>query len=232
MKSKKCNKCGEVKSHEEFYKNKNRNNSLFSSCKECYLKAKKEYKLNNKEKIKAQNKIYKEKNKASILEKARIYNATRKEEQKKYRKENKERLKLLHKKWREANKDSLNQKMYLYRNKNKEKFKMIAKKYRQSEKGKESSYRKLMKRRSQKHKITFHVHERRAILERDKYICQNCRIKVHDRRINWNTPDKAHIDHVMPLLLGGTSEPKNLQTLCRTCNLRKGYKGNEQLALF
>lgn len=33
-----------------------------------------------------------------------------------------------------------------------------------------------------------------------------------------------HIDHIMPLALGGSNARRNIQLLCRTCNLRKGFK--------
>ena len=33
-----------------------------------------------------------------------------------------------------------------------------------------------------------------------------------------------HLDHIMPLKLGGTHEPSNVQLLCPTCNMEKGSK--------
>jgi 5-methylcytosine-specific restriction endonuclease McrA len=35
---------------------------------------------------------------------------------------------------------------------------------------------------------------------------------------------KFEIDHVMPILLGGSNWPENLQLLCRRCNRSKGHK--------
>lgn len=33
-----------------------------------------------------------------------------------------------------------------------------------------------------------------------------------------------HVDHIMPLVLGGTNWPDNLQLLCPRCNMKKGSK--------
>lgn len=37
-----------------------------------------------------------------------------------------------------------------------------------------------------------------------------------------------HLDHIMPITLGGTNWPENLQLLCPTCNLRKNAKHPEE----
>jgi 5-methylcytosine-specific restriction endonuclease McrA len=83
-------------------------------------------------------------------------------------------------------------------------------------------YKKGIKRRSYKQKVNFKPHERIEILKRDNWTCQCCGIKVHDEKISNET--KAHIDHIIPISKGGHSEPFNLQTLCRTCNLSKSDK--------
>ena len=46
------------------------------------------------------------------------------------------------------------------------------------------------------------------------YRCNICRRKYSE--------DNLHIDHIHPLSKGGTAHLRNLQVLCRTCNLQKG----------
>lgn len=52
------------------------------------------------------------------------------------------------------------------------------------------------------------------IFNRQKGKCAECKINL----------EKYHIDHVMPLSLGGSNWPTNLQILCKTCNQKKHAK--------
>lgn len=56
---------------------------------------------------------------------------------------------------------------------------------------------------------------RKLILDRDHSRCQSC-----GRGVEHGVT--LHIDHVLPVALGGTNDPDNLQTLCDECNLGKG----------
>lgn len=55
--------------------------------------------------------------------------------------------------------------------------------------------------------------QRVRIYERDSYSCQSCGAKEH-----------LCIDHILPVSRGGDSSDDNLQTLCLSCNTRKGNK--------
>ncbi len=56
-----------------------------------------------------------------------------------------------------------------------------------------------------------------TILKRDKYSCRMC------GRSPGTTPHiELHVDHIVPVVKGGTNAPENLQTLCNECNVGKG----------
>lgn len=56
----------------------------------------------------------------------------------------------------------------------------------------------------------------KRILRAQGYLCPYCLANL--RKV------KKHLDHVMPLALGGSNGPENLQYLCAPCNLSKGAK--------
>ena len=54
---------------------------------------------------------------------------------------------------------------------------------------------------------------RNAVFSRDNFVCVIC---GHDENLS--------VDHIKPVKLGGTNELENLQTLCLSCNVKKGWK--------
>lgn len=54
---------------------------------------------------------------------------------------------------------------------------------------------------------------RKKVLTRDSYNCQKC----------GTTTKEMHVDHIIPVSKGGSEfDEENLQTLCPSCNLKKG----------
>ena len=59
---------------------------------------------------------------------------------------------------------------------------------------------------------------RTVILNRDGYQCVYC----------GSTEEPLHVDHKMPLSLGGSNDPDNLVVACRECNCGKSGRTVEQ----
>lgn len=202
-----CSLCGEFKDFAEFHKDNRQQDGYVSKCKVCRNARMKQYYEENKEEVLQRNAQYVEKNK--------------------------EKVKKMRKKYYDENQEYITHRERTRWQENAEELKAKKRQWGKTKQGLDAYYRSRTKRRSYKHKVHFTPFERKEILDRDKWTCQNCGIKVHDRSAgNWNTPDKAHIDHIIPISKSGNSEPSNLQTLCRTCNLKKNNKIEEQLAFF
>jgi 5-methylcytosine-specific restriction endonuclease McrA len=60
--------------------------------------------------------------------------------------------------------------------------------------------------------------QRTKIFERDGYKCVWC-----------GSQKNLQVDHIEPLLKGGTDEDANLRTLCGSCNIKKGGKYDHEL---
>lgn len=54
---------------------------------------------------------------------------------------------------------------------------------------------------------------RMRVFEQDRFACQHC-----------GSQKDLCVDHIIPLSKGGACEHRNYQTLCRSCNSRKGKK--------
>ena len=103
-----------------------------------------------------------------------------------------------------------------YRNKNKKSIAAKSKKYNQ--KNKESHRTHDQNRRARKlkagGKLSISLFDRLFKLQRGKCAC--CHVDLSKK-----TP---HMDHVVPLALGGPNSDENMQLLCKSCNLSKRAK--------
>jgi 5-methylcytosine-specific restriction endonuclease McrA len=64
-----------------------------------------------------------------------------------------------------------------------------------------------------------HKAERLAIYLRDDFTCVYCLRDLHSAN-----PFDVTLDHLLPRSLGGTHEPTNLMTACRSCNSSRQAK--------
>ena len=125
-----CSKCGEVKSLDMFYKKYKKSTA---KCIFCIKKEVKEYRQNNKKKIKNAKKIYCDKNKEKIkLQNKKTYqkySEKYKINAKEYRQNNKEIIAKKSKEYRIKNKETLKDYQIEYKRKNRYKYREQNNKY-------------------------------------------------------------------------------------------------------
>lgn len=108
-----------------------------------------------------------------------------------------------------------------YRNDNAQQIKIIKKAYCTNNPHKTREWNH--KRRALKHKAFVATVNSTSIFERDNWTCQICGRKV-DKDVHHNHWDYPTIDHIIPLVRGGTHEPSNVQCAHMGCNNQKGAK--------
>jgi 5-methylcytosine-specific restriction enzyme A len=69
-------------------------------------------------------------------------------------------------------------------------------------------------------RIKLPIAVRKYVLDRDHYQCQSCGTTQQESALE--------IDHIIALAAGGTNDISNLQTLCKTCNNRKGKQFDDR----
>ena len=127
-----CCKCGEIKTVDNFNKNKSKKDGVYNICKEC----RKEYNKNNREKEYERQRRYYENNKDRERKKRRQYYENNQEKESKRKRQryenNKEKVLGINRRWRENNKEKLFEINRQYRENNKEKISETNRQYREN----------------------------------------------------------------------------------------------------
>lgn len=191
-----CSKCKVEKPKTEFNIHRSKTDGLRCHCKSCMA----EYRESNREKLAK----YREANRERIAAYKLEYRSANAENIATYNAANREKKAAQAAKYRAANpeKFAAQQAAYIAANPDKRAARVRNRRARKRKaEGKHSSA------------------DVRAIFEAQRGLCANCQTKLFE-----SGKQKYHVDHIMPLALGGSNWPSNLQCLCPTCNLSKWAK--------
>jgi len=187
--------------------NANKKNYV-SNNKEHLTKKRKEWETENKETLKKAKKEYYLANKEHILKRIKLHQSKHREEKMtyliEYRKNNKQLIALKRK-----NKYLENREDYLISNR--ERLRISTLKRRAIKKSTEDG--------------TVNKESLFALKIKQNYKCYYCKEKL-----DFNSRNEAHLDHVQPLSKGGIHTLDNVVWSCRGCNLSKGAKNPIQFA--
>jgi len=225
MDTKKCTKCGEEKpaTPEYFIRTTRIKSGLISQCKSCNKKYREEYYEENREKVKAQSKKYREENP---------------EYHKKYYEKNPEKKRAHQKKWREENPEQISERMKKRREENREK--ILA--YRRRQYRENPIFRLLNNMRTGLRHCLAGVRKNSRTMQYVNMTPDELMDYLEGRFAEGMTRDnygKWHVDHIRPLasfdFTGPDSEEQlhmawnytNLQPLWATDNISKGAKYEE-----
>ena len=182
-----------------------------------------EYREANAEKIKAYQEEYRINNKAILSERKKEYylkvRDSRIEYNKQYYLKNKEASSEASRQYRKKNPQKIAEYGKNYRDKNKDAIDKKKREYLEANPERKAAAgrsRRARKRNAEGHHVVADVI---AIFEKQRGLCAYC-----GERLLRSGPSKYHVDHIVPLALGGSNWPSNLQCLCKTCNLSKGAK--------
>lgn len=245
QKNKLCPKCDRCLPLEQFNKQASRSDGLQVYCKAClkqYRDGRKEHKAAidkayrsthagelklrkqayfqaNKETIKIKRRDYIDRNREKVAATLANYRVNNPEKIKAIRKANywkaPEQNRLSVKQWVDQNKDRVREYKLGYRMANLFSIRQKAREFIKANHDRLKFVYKAnkAKRRAAGKKVS--PSEIQTILKSQQYKCVACRVNIRSH---------FHLDHILPIALGGTNERTNLQCLCQTCNLSKSKK--------
>lgn len=142
-----------------------------------------------------------------------------KEYSRKWRAKNSEHNKEYQIKWQRENRKRINEMCRQRRKDDPEYEKKYSKRWRKTEKGKASSQRRHITRRTKEKYIinTLTLNEWLEILKDYDYKCAYCGIEFDKNTL----PER---DHIIPISKDGDNTKENIVPSCRSCNAKKGNK--------
>jgi 5-methylcytosine-specific restriction endonuclease McrA len=223
--AKTCNKCGETKSLNEYYRDNKNGDGIRSRCKRCVRETSRLWRERNIEHDRERSKEYSRRYREANINKVR--KAQRAPASREYQREYQRRR-------YEANREAIIQRTRQYRETNREMVLARQRRYRQAnpDKARESQRRYA---KGNPDQILTKAHRQRArkrnaegshtaqewleVVWKQGFACATCReIKPLTR------------DHIIPLSKGGSNYISNIQGLCASCNSSKGAKMPDEIA--
>lgn len=208
-----CVECGTVypRTAKYFNKQKDTKDGLTNLCKVCAKRRANEWYQRNKERANARSKSWYEANRESDLARKRERNNSDPEfrqaaieRAKRFREEHPERFKERRDGWYKENKARVRSKSQEWRKNNPARYRVMNKK--------SNAKRKSIIRDAPGSHTAEDI---RNIYDEQEGRCAYCGITLNG---------EFHLDHVKPLIHGGSNDPDNLACACADCNLSKGDK--------
>ncbi len=216
---KRCSKCGEVKPLDKFAKDKRKRDGRTSACKDCFNAWYRGYWATNVAEELERNRAYREANREKERERHRIYRQTKPEKAREsgrvYRASNVERERERHRIYREANREKARQTERARYAANSEKEHERNRRYRQTYREVERAKKARRKARERGAEGTFTANDITYLYENQNGLCFWCSVALNGM---------YHVDHIIPLIRGGSNWPSNLGLTCASCNLSKNDK--------
>lgn len=203
-----CPKCREIKPANSFSKNAGRRDGLQGYCKVCSAVVVAKYKAANREKIRVAYAKYSADNREQIkarrdkyrAENAEKVKASRRASEVKRRSKYPDRVRAQQLKYYKVNADKCREKSRSWAKRNQERRRIV-------------QQNRLARKRINGGELSKDIVARLYELQRGRCAC--CKRPLGDN---------CHLDHIMPIALGGAHTDDNVQLLRAECNVKKGAK--------
>ena len=210
--SKVCSKCGAIKALDEFPKNGG--GTLRPDCRACHRERMARSRKRNPEYMKA----YRKANAARIAEKAAAWRAANPDYAREWERANREVRTAQSQAWRDANRDLAREFSRKWYAANREEAQRMSREWRQANPEKARAGER--RRRALRASVKVETYTRPQVWALTGGRCGICELQITPSQIA--TQGAWHIDHIVPISLGGDDSLENVQPAHAWCNIRKG----------